>query len=93
MHAALLGIFFMAIALAAFAVVSHFVVYVALRRRGVRLSWSLMGLPGYLTRRCTELPSSVPAVRLFKLSRWSDIAFGVAFLGVLLSLPLFGARG
>ena len=89
LHPLLFGVFVVALALGAFSVVSNLVVFAALRRLGVPLSFGLSGVPGYLTRRCAQLPSSIARPRLLKLSLWSDLAFALAFVGVLSSLPLF----
>jgi hypothetical protein len=87
-----LAVFFCAMALAAFAVIAHLIVFLSLRRQGVPFSFGLSSLPGYLAEKCKELPQSPRSARLLKLERWSSVAFGLAVLGAIVSGPLLSTR-
>ena len=75
---------------AMFSVITHFIVYVGLRRRGVAIQAWKTGMPGYLIRLCEQLPPSTANVRLTQIAKWSNIAYLVAFLGIILTGPLIG---
>ena len=92
MHTALLVAFVSACVLGVFAIGANLAVYVALRRQGVPFSFGLSGWPGYLAARCAELPPSRNRDHLLKLSRWSNIAFGLAFAGGIILGPLLANR-
>ncbi len=75
---------------AVFAVVTHVIVYAALRRRRVEIQSWRSGMPGYLYRLCEQLPPSVVNTRLMWLAKFSDIAFLFAFVGAIITGPLIG---
>ncbi len=76
--------------IAMFSVVTHFIVYVGLRRRRVAIQAWKSGMPGYLIRLCEQLPPSPGNARLMQIAKWSNIAYLVAFVGIVLTGPLIG---
>jgi hypothetical protein len=87
---AILGIFFVAMLVAAFGILANTVVYFVLRRRHVAIQFMWSGMPGYLSRLCRQLPPLPENVRLARLAKWSDIALLLGFAVGVITGPLVG---
>jgi hypothetical protein len=87
-HQVVLAAFEIALLFGFIAIIANLVVYIGLRRRGVRIESWRAGMPGYLSRLCIGLPPSASNARLAQIARWSNIALLFAFLGVVITGPL-----